>query len=1431
MRRLNYKLAAGLIVGGAVLGAGVHVLHGVQLKRGAGSLLQNSAKAEKAGDVEEAVRSLAEYLMFEPDDVEARARSGLLREQIARTLDDHLAALATMEVVLRRDPNRPELRRKAVDVAMDLGRFEDARAHLLILLGRETPEVKAGDPTPGPEDGELTSLVGRCFVAARSYEQARAWYDQAIRSDPSRVEAYVACATLLREKLDEPDAADRLMDAKTVDGGLIAQNPNSVRAFVERGEYRRRLAMPGVEADVQKALELDPEDVAARLLAAAWAIDPGNPSHDFKAARDQIKAAQAKSPEDERIYRTLALVETRDGRPEEAVEALKKGIENVAEGETRLQMRWNLADILIQQGRTEDARAEVGRLRDEKITPELARYIEARAQMADGRWLDAIREFEAVRPTLLKDPGVATELEVLLARCYEQLGLGEKSLDAYRRAVDQDPRSTAARLGLATRLSLEGLLDEAILECRKADLSDPSVQLLQARLLVRKNVALPPASRDWREIDRLLSQVSEALPDSAELSIVRGQSLAARGKLDEAITLILEARDQNRDEVDLWTFLAGLESLRTLDAGNAVLDEAETALGDRVELRMARVELAARADVADRAATLKTLEDGAATLEGADRVKLLQSLASAYRLVGDDDGATRIFERIAAAEPNDLASRAALFDEAYAIGDRERMRQALEQIETLERSLKLTGGFYGDFARARYLMSATSPTAADGTAGKLDRATLLEARALLAKVVDARSRWGGGRLMLANVDDQLGQVEDAITGYRLAIDLGAGGPEVVERTAELLRSRNRTVEADTVLQSFAKADPTFGGLDSLRRLASVIASEAGDPARALVLARATYSADSKDPDDHRRYGLLLWQANQKSEAREAYRRAVEVGPADPESWVAWVGCLVAMGDKAGAEAAVEQARAKVAPDRLPLTLARCYQILGRLDEAKVQLDQALAAHPDDEQTLKMAANLGLASGRTREAELLLKRQLDGLGEKPEEAAYVRGNLAMLMAARGNHQEALRARDLVGLGRDDQPIRIEDGESVASLRAKAKVLALQRGHRARLDAISVLEQLVGRRAATSNDQFLLAQLYASETVSDAKAWSRYREQIESLLAADGKNPQYLAHYILRLLDQKQVAAAATWLARLKAVAPGTPQTVDLEARVLVAMGKSDQATTMLLEFATRNPSQRSAVAMLLEGLGQPGPAERLYNQIVASAERPETVFVLASFYARHDRMAEALDLCEKAWTTCPPEVVSNACVQLHFLGTSYDEAQLQKVTRWVEEAAAKAPDRLELQFDLANLLIFQRKMAEAEVILRKLQAKLPGTSGPPNNLAWLLAIQKTKPEEASRLIDEAIVIDGPVSDLLDTRALVHLAAGRPEAAIQDLGDAIAVGPSADKYFHLAVAYQTANRPDDAKEAFREAIDRGLKAESVHPLERPGYFNLLKVVDAR
>ena len=213
-RTLNIKLLIGLLVATALLGGGVHLVHGFQDKRNAGALLKRADQAERRGNLEQDEKYLNRYLVLRPDDANTMARYALLLDKRDTSGKNRVRVLTVLEQALMRMPDeddalRRDVRRKAADLAMtpELGRYQDAREHLEALL------------KSSPEDGELERLIGQCreaegrtgksIEAERRYREAMAWYERAIKHAPDQIEAYVRLAGLQRGQIKEPARADR----------------------------------------------------------------------------------------------------------------------------------------------------------------------------------------------------------------------------------------------------------------------------------------------------------------------------------------------------------------------------------------------------------------------------------------------------------------------------------------------------------------------------------------------------------------------------------------------------------------------------------------------------------------------------------------------------------------------------------------------------------------------------------------------------------------------------------------------------------------------------------------------------------------------------------------------------------------------------------------------------------------------------------------------------------------------------------------------------------------------------------------------------------------------------------------------------------------------------------------------------------------------
>jgi Tfp pilus assembly protein PilF len=112
----------------------------------------------------------------------------------------------------------------------------------------------------------------------------------------------------------------------------------------------------------------------------------------------------------------------------------------------------------------------------------------------------------------------------------------------------------------------------------------------------------------------------------------------------------------------------------------------------------------------------------------------------------------------------------------------------------------------------------------------------------------------------------------------------------------------------------------------------------------------------------------------------------------------------------------------------------------------------------------------------------------------------------------------------------------------------------------------------------------------------------------------------------------------------------------------------------------------------------------------------------------------------------------------------------------------------------------------------------------NNLAYLLALRKKNLTEAQSLVGRAIALAGPRTSLLDSRALVELAADQPSAALGDLETAVNDGAAPLHLFHLARVRMMNGELDGARSSLKKAIERGLTEESFNSLEASSFQEL-------
>jgi tetratricopeptide (TPR) repeat protein len=476
--------------------------------------------------------------------------------------------------------------------------------------------------------------------------------------------------------------------------------------------------------------------------------------------------------------------------------------------------------------------------------------------------------------------------------------------------------------------------------------------------------------------------------------------------------------------------------------------------------------------------------------------------------------------------------------------------------------------------------------------------------------------------------------------------------------------------------------------------------------------------------------------------------------------------------------------------------------------------------------LRVAADFYLRLGDLREAEACLRKVIQVKARDPAEAAWARRMLAAVLAAAGDYQRSREALAVLGLLNDAPAAAAGSDDSGEEQRAKAVVLATQLEPAQQQEAIRILEALNQRQPLNEEDQFLLAQLYEKRGET-----AKFRQRMQRLLAAAPGTPRYttyLAAYVRALLRHGELGEAELWLAKLEEQDRDGLGTLELQARVLAARGKGDEAVGLL---TSRVPVREARLALalgnLLEEIGQGSAAEELYRKYVAEAKQPESSLVLARYLGRRNRLSEALALCDSAWQNCRAEEVGNACLEVLHAAPSGPEEK-RRVERWLLAAHEKDPSQTGLLVCLADLQDLSGQYEAATRLYQQALAQDSHSVEALNNLAWLLAVREGKGETALGLVNQAIGVLGPIPELRDTRALAYLALGQLDKAQAELEQAVQLAPSpkvsAAIYFHLAEVQQRAGNEPAAKKAWQKAKEAGIETHPVHPLEEGAFHQL-------
>ncbi|BBO30654.1 tetratricopeptide repeat protein [Lacipirellula parvula] len=1459
--RVNYVLLIILVVGGILGTIGVHFLWRYQINKNADRLLAKAEAAEASGDIEAAFDSLQQYVQLRTDDDEALLSFGELAAKAVETDGLEMEVRAKGygrlgEIVRETSVSESEavragsakLRRKLIDLQTMFGSFDLALGNIneLLLTNSDDPELltlKVQGLFQTQKQGEGARVANELI----GYDPQEDKFDVAKAKAPHDPRTYLMLAAYLNDQ--KPELASRVIEQ------MVTANPESADAFVTQYSFYKSTGKNDeARAALDKAFALKPEDAAVLNAKGAEAIaDFQQAFADAKGDDAEKQRTEAKKHLDEAakfyaqgmekypdridFFERAARIETFREKPDDALKIVDKGIAAfpLKSNYNRLGIPAALGlanikmEILITRKDFDGVKKEIAELRslnDARVNA-VADFHEARLAAVDEKWADAAKQLQDVRPRLLG----FSELQALAAAiqgfCHTQLGQFDLALEAYKAALDINPELPQAKAGREQILAM-------------MNIEQPEEGMLELDREIKEMLAKPKGEQDWGSLtakidDYIDEQASQrVVPTSwaaSRKALLRGQMLAMRAVEEknpaEQKTLFTQARDAIKQAyaIDPKDPTVQVQAIRLLaqepDSGPAkaleLLDSIVKKGKDSAAFRTLRVELLAAIRDPQLPAQLNAATQGMDDFEDAQKALVWSAVAARFEQLGDIAEARRCLEQAVALSPNNLPTRNALFDLALKQRDDPGMQAAQEKILEIVKSK----------SDPVYVLSEVKRRLSGLEAGTASKEEVAEARRMLDAAIKQRPTWadlyvvkGQLALLLDSNPDQ------ALKDFEKAFELGGTNLNALALQIRLLAERGRVQEARQRMDRL----PSSAWSGVLGTTAADILANVGESELAFAEAQKVAESKPEDAAVQSWFAGIAVRADKSDAAEKAMKKAIEINPEDPDAWTRLVSLYRELKQYDNVEKTLREAFLALDDEYLPLLTGRYYELQSRWQEAEDIYLTTYAGREDEPQVARrmaefylqwMSANAANRGKAAVQINKLLKASYDGKLEANDPSGpWARRQAAQLLATSGELKDSAKAEQLLAAAVEGKNATPEDLDQLVDL------LSLRADPVSRQRAVDTLQKVKQMRGGLTPER----ELQLGHLLYELGEWDAAQKQMLDSIGKFPNDPRLQTAYASMLIGQKKFDDAALRITRLEGL-PGTAAGVnELRLRLASEKGDKDEVRRMLTAMTpdlTRLTEEQvkyvASLARTADGVGDHEYALKLFQEYARRAS--DAGLEMARLTALYGNLDEGMAGVLAQSSQDMDDAMRIAVEVLRSRRSESPEKLDAAVERIIRAGLRDDPEAAKRLILEAEMFEVQEKFDESIAAYKKLLARddVPALvrATALNNLAFILAQKSNVPadlELALNSVNEAMDLIGPLSDVLDTRALVYLQQQQYGPAVEDMKLAVKMNATASKYYHLAAALLGAGDADGAAAAWKEAKARGIGPDAVSDLEK-------------
>lgn len=876
--------------------------------------MQQAREQRAAGELRAASIQLKNVLQADPEHADAR----LLLGKVYLEMGDGVAA----EQELSR---AAELGKGEAEVAYALARA-------LRLQGKDErllEEITVGAGWPTATRARVYAVRAQAHLALDDVQAARQAVSRAQELGGDELETRIARIRLAL-------ADDRVEPASQLAADLTEAFPQSARAWRLRAQTAMVANEPAAADEyLTRAIEHAFAPYSERLMRAQVRLSQGQ----YERAREDIEWLSERAPDDPRVGFAEGLLAWATGDQDAActhfrqVAAAAPGMRNA---------RYYAGVCHYRNGTYNQAEAHLRAAYQGGAAPQVARVLGA-TYLAQQRYP---RAREVLRPVLQNNPDDTAAL-ALMAELETATGNSSRAIEYLRRVAKLRPDDPSARLQLGLGLFRSGDIDAGQMVLEEALTLERGFEQAGA-LLIMSHI-------QQEEYDKALAaaeSLAERQPDAPLARTLKGLVYRARGDRERAREAFEAALELDPGDPSARRALARM-ALEDQDAESARkhLEAILEAYPEHSETLTALAVLEARTGNPERVGPL--LKRAYQSDPGALRPRLL--LGRFHLSRGRPSEALEILQ----GEGDSIPENA----EALALAAQARLvaGQPTQAIDAAERLRQLQPD-----STVPYLLLARAYSAT-GESGQvqaqMQRILERDPDNALALIVEAQSRLYEGKLDEAR--EYLERVPDEARAH----------PAFLTARGRLAVLADNPKEARDYYRRAFEAAPSS---ESVTRFAAVVYA-LGDSERAEQLLREWVAEHPDDTDAQKALGDLYVRQGRNAEAGEAYKAVLEQNPGSVEALnnLAWIlreekpeealgyaehaaslqpedpRVLDTFGmvllENGETERAVRQLREAVslAPNvgMLRFHLAQALVAAGRRDDARAELDRALAGNP------------------------------------------------------------------------------------------------------------------------------------------------------------------------------------------------------------------------------------------------------------------------------------------------------------------------------------------------------------------------------------------------------------------------------------------------------------------------------------------------------